>query len=581
MTSLREVEAAAREGTLGDMVDALRSDPLSRWLAKALRVDLAAIVADPARTLQTVWARGYFTPALRGTLDRWREEHAGRPWARALRPPAFPLSGPLEEEYRGDFSGADAVSLTDETVTVVRGDSVTVVDRATGARRPSTAAAGPFWTVDFRTGFGQCRVVDLNSDAVLLDLQVNDEDRYEAVAVAEGGAVFAGGWCYDYDGVVVRIDDGAVRWRWEKAGAHVAGLSCTPDGARVLAFSRGRLFVLDGATGTVVHSGHVGAGVGAVDPAGTRLVTVGDSVARVWTLDRLGDAEGGLPGTGSGFAYAMWSPDGSRLLTGSALCEGTGGRLVAVLLMDGTGYLEGGPPPDARVVGDTEVVEFTPLRGMTMWDAVSGAPVAADPDRRYSLHRDRLWIAPDARSYLHADRDGGARLLRTRDGAELAAFGRMAEAAWSPDSSRFAAASDGVVRVHGADGAVEHDLGTVDDVTGLVFSCDGTVLVAGGKGTGLRLWDTGSGAPLGTATHTGRYPWRPSPDRLALLHGQHGFRARRHPFHARHEAGFMVIEPDDPALPVYRVACDEPLVPDPTGTRWASPTAHVALEPSP
>jgi hypothetical protein len=582
VTSLREVETAAREGALGDLIDALRSDPLSRALATALRVDLATIVADPALTLQTVWARGAFTPALRGTLGRWRDEHAGRPWARALRPPVFPPAGPLEEEYRGDFAGADAVTLTDGTITVARGETVTVLDRATGTRRESTAAgaAATSWAVDLRADFGRCRVVDPGSDAVLLDLRVNDEDRYGVVAVAEGGTVFAGGWCHDYDGVVVRVDAGTVRWRWEEPGCHVTGVSCTPDGSRVLAFSDGRLFVLDGSTGAVVHSGRVGADVGALDPAGARLVTVADPVVRVWSLDRLDRAPAGLPGAASGFAYALWSPDGGRLLTGSALCDGTDGRLVAVLATDDTGYLEGGPPPGARAVGAAEVVEFTPLRGMTVWDAVSGAPVATDPDRRYSLHRDLLWIAPDARSYLHAGRDGGARVLRTRDGATLADLGagRVTAAAWSPDGSRLAVArDDGGVRVHGADGAPVHDLGAVDG-EGLAFSCDGAVLAAGGRGTVIRLWDTGSGALLGTAAHDGRYPWRPSPDDLALLHGRHGFRSRRHPFAARYEAGFTVVEPDDPGLPTYRVACDAPLVPDPTGTRWASPAVHVALE---
>ena len=31
-------------------------------------------------------------------------------------------------------------------------------------------------------------------------------------------------------------------------------------------------------------------------------------------------------------------------------------------------------------------------------------------------------------------------------------------------------------------------------------------------------------------------------------------------------------------LPGYRIACDEPLIPNPAGTHWASPTTHVVLE---
>lgn len=526
MTSLREVEAAARNGTLGELIGELRHDPYSRWLAAALRVDLAAIVADPALTLQTVWARGHATPAVRRVLDRWRAENGGRPWARALRPPAFPLSGALVEEYRGDFHDAGAVSLTDDTVTVVEEDSATAIDRATGVTSPASPTA-PQWTLDRRAAFGRCRIVD-RSGSEVLDLRVNDGDRFLTMASAgeEGGdTAFVGGWCGDYDGVVVRVDvpGGAVRWRWEEPGTYLATVSYTPDGSRVLAFSTaGRLFVLDGSTGDLVHSGHVGATVGALDPAGTRLATVDGSVVRVWDLARLSTGQAGIPGSGSGFAYAMWSPDGGRLLTGSALCDGVDGHLVAVLPLDGAGYLEGGPPSGARAVGRSEVVEFSPEGGMTMWDALSGAPVTRDPARRYSVHRDLLWIAPDARLYVHAPLSAGtATLLRVSDGEAVADLGdhRISTLTWAPDSTRF---------------TTSHD-----DGPDRVWTADGTFL------------------------HTTD---RPGP-------------RRGHPYDAHHEGGYMVLTPDDPGLPGYRVACDEPLIPDPTGTRWASPTTHVTLEP--
>jgi hypothetical protein len=419
VTSLREVEASARNGELGDLVGALRSDPASRWLATALRIDLAAIVADPALALQTVWARASFAPSTRGPLAGWRAEHAGRPWARALRPPAHPIGGPLEEEYRGDFRGADGVAVTDGTVTVFHGGSATVIDRATGRSAPAPAPVGPSWT---------------------------------------------------------------------------------PDGS----------------TGTVVHSGRVGATVGALDPTGTTLATVADTAVRVWSLSRLDGAPAGLPGSDTGPAYAMWSPDGSRLLTGSALCDGVDGRLIAVLPMDGAGYPEADPAPGARAVGDADVVEFTPLGGMTLWDARGGAPVARDPSRRYTAHRDRLWISPDARLYVHAA--GSAALLRVRDGALLAPLGDdpVRDVTWSHDSSRFTVTYD--------DGGVQSRTAGGDPVDGAV--------------------------PV-----------------------------RRHPYDARHEAGYMILDPAAPGQPAYRIACDGPLVPDPTGTRWASPTVHVALEP--
>jgi WD40 repeat protein len=622
--SLHQVEVAARDGALVGLVDTLltraedRSDTASGWLARALRVDLATLVLDPALTLHCVWSRGYFVRdpdggyPLRALLERWRIDNSGRAWARALRPAAHPLWSALEEEYRGDFEGADGLALSDNEVVVLRGGVPrTVLDRTTGVSRvaPMSTGHAPVWELardlPVEATWGRCRVVDRDSGVVIVDVRVNDDDSYRAVvSTAAGTALFAGGWCGDYDGVVVGVEvaTGTLLWRWEEAGASVRNLSCTSDGAKVLVFANGRLIVLDGATGRVLHRGRVDAEHGALDPTGTRLATMSACAVRVWSLDQLSENQVGIRGSDTGFAYAMWSPDGRRLLTGSALCDGVDGRVIRVLRMDTGGYLEGGPPVGARAVGESMVVEFAPLSGLKLWDVRTGAQVDKDPGRRYSIHLDLLWIAPDASSYVHAYRGIGGRdgerasLVRTRAGTTVAHLddGLVSTVAWSPDSSRFATGHDGgSVRLWDMRGTLEHTLRpAAGSVTGLSFSIDGKVLVAGGEGTTLRLWEVGSGRPLGelprdshdlslgtpSGSNDARTSWRSSPANLERLHGQLGFRARRHPYRARTQDGFVWIEPDERTLPTFRIVADEVLMPNPTGTCWASPTTHIALE---
>ena len=62
-----------------------------------------------------------------------------------------------------------------------------------------------------------------------------------------------------------------------------------------------------------------------------------------------------------------------------------------------------------------------------------------------------------------------------------------------------------------------------------------------------------------------------------LLHLQHGYRIRSHPWRGTYMHGMFSIVDERDNIVVAEVRCDGPLRPDPTGTRWASRTELFAL----
>jgi WD40 repeat protein len=529
----------------------------------------------------------------------------------------------LEEEYLGNVDGFHNLSLHDDMVVFHRhGEPWVALDRRTGTVRAAPPAARlprpPAWVLarelpDGSTTWGHCRVLDCDREgAVVVDILTNDDymdERYTYLEVSAGGTtLFAGGYDIDTDGVVIRVDveTGTLVWRWSTS-ASVRDLFCTPDAAKLLVVTDEGVAVLDGATGDELLRSRLHAAFGMLDPSGTRLVTVTRHAVRVWSLDRLaGQTHIGIPGSQDGNADVLWSPDGRRVLTGTALCDGGDGRTVAVLdPMDSTSYIEGGPAANARVVGNETVLEFAALGGMQMWDTETGDRLTGDRHRSYGIGRDLLWLAPNAQSYLHAwARHGGisgqpAVLLRALDGTVVARLGdeEITAAAWSADSSQFATGHpDGTVRLWDAGGTPRATLPAAAEaaVAGLVFSVDGKVLIAGGDKPPLHFWDVDTGRLCGSCVpnrhdrgvddfvpEAGEPRVGPAWLRdVQWLHGQFGFQARRHPYRTRMRSGFVWIEPDEPALPTYRVAADTPLAGDPTGRHWASRTTHVALEPA-
>ena len=154
-----------------------------------------------------------------------------------------------------------------------------------------------------------------------------------------------------------------------------------------------------------------------------------------------------------GVTAVAWSPDGSRIVTGSG-----GGVLV--------------------------------------WDAVTGEELLS---LERSSQVDSVAWSPDGSRIATASDDATIRVLDAVTGVELLSLERIRlvrSVAWSPDGSRIAAGSAGDVRVLDAVTGVELlSLELSRLVRSVVWSPDGRRIVAGSAG-GVRVWDAVTGVEL-------------------------------------------------------------------------------------
>lgn len=575
---LRDVIDAAESGSLPALIEQLRHrGEDGALLARALRVDLATIVARPALTFPCVWARCLGLPALERLLHDFRDEHGARPWVEAMRPSRFPLAGALREEYRADLTGRGREFLGLETV----GAGDVVWDRRTGARRPPFGEPHGRDDLSFDSGsrgWGRCRIVSRAGGAVVLDVQVNDDDAFTTFAAThDSRRVVGGGWFGDYEGTVCLFDAtrGEPLWRTELRSS-VTHVTISDDGHHVVAFSAAYAVVLDAATGAEMRRLFVEAPRGALGPTGRELVAWSPRALRVWALEAPDVRDPAWKAAGEGWVDAAFSPDGKRLLTGRLLCDARTGARLAELETDGPGYLEGGPPKNGRVLTNDCFIELSPMAGIAVWRSASGerAPPAAGMLRFGT--GDQVCFSRDGRFIVVEDRRRACRLrvIRVDDGAELAGRAETDVTAFEMDPTRpqlVTGHGDGWIRIWALpDLTPMHAWRDVIDtsVRTVIHSLDGTSVATSGEDDRLRLWRLPDGAPLGE---------RPRPVTSHVLHGWHGFVARRHPYARRWDDGFLVLEHDLPNHPPRVIPTDHDLEIDASGTRAAFRYEHFAL----
>jgi len=281
----------------------------------------------------------------------------------------------------------------------------------------------------------------------------------------------------------------------------VTSVSWSPDGTRLATGSKdGTAKVWEAASGRELltlkgHAGEVGAVSGSANdpryamsvswsPDGTRLATGSwdSTAAKVW------EAAGGrelltLEGHAGGVSSVSWSPDGTRLATGSG---------------DGT----------AKVWDASSGRELLTLKGQTGEDAsVSWSP---DGTRLATGGMDdgtaKVW-----------DAAGGRELLTVKGHTNV-----VRSVSWSPDGQRLATGgSDGTAKVW--DAASGRELltlkGHVRSIGSVSWSPDGTRLATGSADSTAKVWDAvGGGELLTLKGHTGwvvSVSWSPNGTRLA------------------------------------------------------------------
>lgn len=528
-------------------------------------------------------------PVLRRLLDAWwserRSRGGGRPWARALRPPAFHLDGPLLEEHREELGGGHLRFSDDDSAIGILGPASSVAwDRSSGARlgeskirRRFSPLVPPRFELVRAADWGRLIAHDrLSGPAV--DLDLDGDSSIGVLAELPCGALIAAGWKEDYDGVIFRVDPPytSVRWAVMTDGV-VDTLSVSPGGDAIAAGSRRAVVVLDAATGRARRRLPARDPQVALSSDGRLLATREGDVLRVWCLNT-DEPIWPLRGCRGGWIDARFSPDGRYLLTGELLSDAQTGREIAQLDLDGPGYLEGGPPLTGRLLANGRFVETAPLRGVRVWDTEMGRLLVSDPTRRHGSW-DIVVIAPDG--LLYALVSGGAirpassiDLVGTDDGKVLRSLPMEAPEVlvFSPDGARLCAASQtgelSVFRIPEGDIVfrAQAHAGQIRDVW---LSLDGARVATAEEGGLLRLWSM-SGQMLGERLISG--------DADAHLEGWLGFSRRSHPFVARAARGLteIVNVQEDTVRAIAALSAD--LVADPTGAIWASREAHVRIE---
>ena len=537
-------------------IEALVERTKSRWvigggtegalLSRILERHRSVVERHPDLVLPCVVRLGGWEDSLRDTIDAWRDEwrQMGRgAWLRALRPPVIGPHAPVLAEYWGGGTlGRPWFSTDDCLVGLHAPGHVVAWNRASGARVPDARPPEPGdarYSLDLEgTTFGRLTVRDARSRRTL-SLTPGPEDQLRELAELPQGDLLAAGWFLDYAGVVIRFDPstGATRWRAELDAA-VDHIQSSADGSKVFVQAHAHV-ILDTATGRVMARLPNERGPAALSSDARAMAVRDGSVLRVWDVTDPRSQERLVNGEDGGLVDARFSARGSLLLCGNTLYDGRSGEVIAMLPLESGGYLEGGPAPGCTEVLEDGVIEAQVFGGLTRWNA-RGELLWRKPDRRYSIHkRCTLAFAPDGERYAVLDhRSSSIALRRVEDGTvlhvlELPATNGQGSLAFSLDGSRLAQRS--------------RDLDTV--------------------------WDACSAACLG------RRPAVASEDGSRLpLHGWLGFRAREHELRGRQRDGVFEVLGPGGADVLARIPCEEPLIPSPDGTRWASRRHHFVLE---
>ena len=198
-----------------------------------------------------------------------------------------------------------------------------------------------------------------------------------------------------------------------------------------------------------------------------------------------------LSGHVDGVTAVAWSPDGSRIATGSAV----GVRVWDAVTGEELLSLEHGHwvgsvawSPDSRRIATGSI--FGDVR---VWDAVTGENVLSlEHDHRVGSV---AW-SPDGRR-IATGSAVGVQVLDAVTGEDLFSLGYghwVDSVAWSPDGSRIAAGSDGGVRVW--DAATGKELLSLKHdhrLWSVAWSPDGSRIVTDSTFGGVRVWDAVTG----------------------------------------------------------------------------------------
>ena len=250
--------------------------------------------------------------------------------------------------------------------------------------------------------------------------------------------------------------------------------------------------------------GH-GSVVGSVafSPDGTRIVTGSwDKTARIWDA-AAGSEVKTLRGHSEAVNWAAYSPDGKRILTASSdgtarLWDAATGAEAGVLRGHEGAVAAAGFSPDGRWI-----VTASADKTAKVWDAAAGAELSTL--RGHGDKIESVAFSADGNRIVTASSDKTAKVWDTARGVELATLrghaGVVGTAAFSPDGTRVVTGSwDEKAKVWNAvTGSEVRTLrGHSAAVSCVVFSPDGKRIVTASWDEAAKLWDAATGSEIGT-----------------------------------------------------------------------------------
>jgi WD40 repeat protein len=252
----------------------------------------------------------------------------------------------------------------------------------------------------------------------------------------------------------------------------------------------------------------------AFNPSGTQIVTGSGDGMRVWDLKKgrqLAALRYGLPG-----AYAMFSPDGARIITtadpklfaAASEAPWCSARLWDTLRGKALATIRGcvtTRTPSAAFSPDGTVIVTNSSERITLWDLATGR------ERTHvNIGAKSATFSPDGASMM-ALSDASAQVLHCGDWrSELKRMDKMrvvhglgnsvSSAAFSPDGTRIMVISSGCPAlvwdaVPGTPRTISH--GNDDDVNSAAFSPDGMLIVTASDDDTARIWDASERLELG------------------------------------------------------------------------------------
>lgn len=235
-------------------------------------------------------------------------------------------------------------------------------------------------------------------------------------------------------------------------------------------------------------------------PDGTRIVTgSGDGVARIWDA-RTGAELVQFVGHGESVNAVAWSPDGKRIVTGageriSHTSTDNSLRLWDTQNGEELAKLDGHTDAVTSVAWSPDgarVASASSDKSVRLWDIKKGQEIAILLDHQSSVTH-VAW-SPDGNRLLTTSFDGTAKIWNSTSGAEILSIAesQISDAKWSPDGTRIVTtSSEGIATVR--DAKTGSTLGLLKGhrraVGTALFSPDSKHILTTSADPGAVIWD--------------------------------------------------------------------------------------------